>query len=141
MLGEDFVAKRRSGLRENFLHMMFAKKGEDYKVALPLQRRWTAFSLHADHEQNAFTSTVRLAGSTGTNPYSHRRRNCALWGPSHGGANEAVLNMIDEIGSVDNIPEYINKAKDKDDPFRIMGFVIGVQKLRSQSQSNAANLS
>ena len=81
------------------------------------------FLLHADHEQNASTSTVRLAGSTGTNPYAAIAAGiAALWGPSHGGANEAVLNMIDEIGSVDNIPEYINKAKDKDDPFRIMGF-------------------
>jgi citrate synthase len=81
------------------------------------------FLLHADHEQNASTSTVRLAGSTGANPFASVAAGiAALWGPSHGGANEAVLNMLDEIGSVENIPEYIRKAKDKNDPFRIMGF-------------------
>ena len=81
------------------------------------------FLLHADHEQNASTSTVRLAGSTGANPFASVAAGiAALWGPSHGGANEAVLNMLDEIGSVDNIDTYIKKAKDKDDPFRIMGF-------------------
>ena len=81
------------------------------------------FLLHADHEQNASTSTVRLAGSTGANPFASIAAGiAALWGPSHGGANEAVLTMLDEIGSVENIPAYIKKAKDKDDPFRIMGF-------------------
>ena len=124
-LGEDFVEPREDlGYAENFLNMMFAKKGEDYKVSPTIAKAMDRiFLLHADHEQNASTSTVRLAGSTGTNPYAAIAAGiAALWGPSHGGANEAVLNMIDEIGSVDNIPEYINKAKDKDDPFRIMGF-------------------
>ena len=124
-LGEDFVEPREDlGYAENFLHMMFAKKDEDYKVSPTIAKAMDRiFLLHADHEQNASTSTVRLAGSTGTNPYAAIAAGiAALWGPSHGGANEAVLNMIDEIGSVDNIPEYINKAKDKDDPFRIMGF-------------------
>ncbi len=124
-LGEDFVEPREDlGYAENFLHMMFAKNGEDYKVSPTIAKAMDRiFLLHADHEQNASTSTVRLAGSTGTNPYAAIAAGiAALWGPSHGGANEAVLNMIDEIGSVDNIPEYINKAKDKDDPFRIMGF-------------------
>ena len=124
-LGEEFVEPREDlGYAENFLHMMFAKKGEDYKVSPTITKAMDRiFLLHADHEQNASTSTVRLAGSTGTNPYAAIAAGiAALWGPSHGGANEAVLNMIDEIGSVDNIPEYINKAKDKDDPFRIMGF-------------------
>ena len=79
--------------------------------------------LHADHEQNASTSTVRLAGSSGANPFACIAAGIAsLWGPAHGGANEACLNMLSEIGSVDNIPEYINKAKDKNDPFRLMGF-------------------
>ena len=124
-LGEDFVEPSEDlGYAENFLHMMFAKKDEDYKVSPTIAKAMDRiFLLHADHEQNASTSTVRLAGSTGTNPYAAIAAGiAALWGPSHGGANEAVLNMIDEIGSVDNIPEYINKAKDKDDPFRIMGF-------------------
>ena len=124
-LGQEFVEPRADlDYAENFLHMMFAKKGEDYKVSPTIAKAMDRiFLLHADHEQNASTSTVRLAGSTGTNPYAAIAAGiAALWGPSHGGANEAVLNMIDEIGSVDNIPEYIKKAKDKDDPFRIMGF-------------------
>ena len=79
--------------------------------------------LHADHEQNCSTSTVRLAGSSGTNPYSAIAAGIsALWGPAHGGANEAVLNMLEQIGSAKNIQEYVAKAKDKDDPFRLMGF-------------------
>ena len=124
-LGEEFLEPREDlDYAENFLHMMFAKKDEDYKVSPTIAKAMDRiFLLHADHEQNASTSTVRLAGSTGTNPYAAIAAGiAALWGPSHGGANEAVLNMIDEIGSVDNIPEYIKKAKDKDDPFRIMGF-------------------
>ncbi len=81
------------------------------------------FILHADHEQNASTSTVRLAGSTGTNPYAAIAAGIAsLWGPAHGGANEAVLRMLDEIGDVSNVDKYIAKAKDKSDPFRLMGF-------------------
>jgi citrate synthase len=81
------------------------------------------FMLHADHEQNASTSTVRLAGSSGANPYACISAGIAsLWGPAHGGANEACLNMLEEIGSVDSIEEYVAKAKDKSDPFRLMGF-------------------
>ena len=79
--------------------------------------------LHADHEQNASTSTVRIAGSSGANPFACISAGIAsLWGPAHGGANEAVLNMLDEIGHKDNIPEFVARAKDKDDPFRLMGF-------------------
>ena len=124
-LGQDLIEPREDlDYAENFLHMMFATSGEDYKVSPTIAKAMDRiFLLHADHEQNASTSTVRLAGSTGTNPYAAIAAGiAALWGPSHGGANEAVLNMIDEIGSVANIPEYITKAKDKDDPFRIMGF-------------------
>ena len=108
---------------ENFLYMTFAED-ENYEInPLIAKAMDRIFMLHADHEQNASTSTVRLAGSTGTNPYSAIAAGvAALWGPSHGGANEAVLNMIDEIGSVDNIAAYVGKAKDRDDPFRIMGF-------------------
>jgi len=81
------------------------------------------FILHADHEQNASTSTVRLAGSSGANPFACIAAGIAcLWGPAHGGANEAVLSMLNEIGSVDRIPEYLKRAKDRDDPFRLMGF-------------------
>jgi citrate synthase len=116
--GQPFIYPRNDmGYAENFLHMMFATPCEEYKVSPTLARAMDRiFLLHADHEQNASTSTVRLAGS------SVAAGIAALWGPSHGGANEAVLNMLDEIGSVDNIPEYIRKAKDKNDPFRIMGF-------------------
>ena len=108
----------------NFLHMMFAKPGEDYEVNPVLARAFDRiFLLHADHEQNASTSTVRMAGSTGANPFACIAAGiAALWGPAHGGANEAVLNMLAEIGSPDNIPKYISRAKDRDDPFRIMGF-------------------
>ena len=103
---------------------MFATPCEDYEVSPTIAKAMDRiFLLHADHEQNASTSTVRLAGSTGANPFACIAAGiAALWGPSHGGANEAVLNMLDEIGSVDNIDKYIKKAKDKDDPFRIMGF-------------------
>ena len=104
--------------------MMFATPCEDYVVSPTITKAMDRiFLLHADHEQNASTSTVRLAGSTGANPFASIAAGiAALWGPSHGGANEAVLTMLDEIGSVENIPAYIKKAKDKDDPFRIMGF-------------------
>ena len=109
---------------ENFLHMMFATPCEDYEVSPTLAKAMDRiFLLHADHEQNASTSTVRLAGSTGANPFACIAAGiAALWGPSHGGANEAVLNMLDEIGSVENIDKYIKKAKDPNDPFRVMGF-------------------
>ena len=123
--GQPFVYPRNNmGYAENFLHMMFATPCEEYKVSPTLAKAMDRiFLLHADHEQNASTSTVRLAGSTGANPFASIAAGiAALWGPSHGGANEAVLNMLDEIGSVENIPEYVRRAKDKDDPFRIMGF-------------------
>lgn len=109
---------------ENFLHMMFGVPAEDF-VSDPVivKAMDTIFTLHADHEQNASTSTVRLAGSTGANPFACISAGIgALWGPAHGGANEACLNMLMEIGDVSNIDKYIKRAKDKDDPFRLMGF-------------------
>ncbi len=108
----------------NFLHMMFATPCETYKVNPVLERAIDKlFILHADHEQNASTSTVRLAGSSGANPFACLGAGIAsLWGPAHGGANEAVINMLKEIGTADRIPEFIAKAKDKNDPFRLMGF-------------------
>ncbi len=108
----------------NLLYMMFAVPCEPYEVDPVAEKALDLlFILHADHEQNASTSTVRLAGSSGANPYAAIAAGVAsLWGPAHGGANEAVLNMLDEIGDVSNIDRYIAKAKDKDDPFRLMGF-------------------
>ena len=108
----------------NMLQMMFATRCEPYDID-PLAEKALnlLFILHADHEQNASTSTVRLVGSSGANPFACISSGIAsLWGPAHGGANEAVLGMLNEIGSVDNIAEYIARAKDKDDPFRLMGF-------------------
>jgi citrate synthase len=108
----------------NLLQMMFATPCDDYEVD-PLAERAMdlLFILHADHEQNASTSTVRLAGSSGANPFACIAAGTAsLWGPAHGGANEAVLDMLEQIGSVGNIDRYLDKAKDKDDPFRLMGF-------------------
>lgn len=109
---------------ENFLNMCFAVPAEKYTISPTIARAMDKiFILHADHEQNASTSTVRLAGSSGANPYACIAAGIAcLWGPSHGGANEACLNMLREIGSVDRIPEFIARAKDKQDPFRLMGF-------------------
>ncbi|MEL0635881.1 citrate synthase [Marinomonas sp. TI.3.20] len=109
---------------ENFLYMMFATPCEEYVVNPVFAKAMDRiFILHADHEQNASTSTVRLAGSSGANPFACIAAGIAtLWGPAHGGANEAVLTMLEEIGDVANIDEYIAKAKDKDDPFRLMGF-------------------
>ena len=109
---------------ENFLHMMFSNPCEEYKVSKVLARAMDRILiLHADHEQNASTSTVRIAGSSGANPFACIASGIAsLWGPAHGGANEAVLTMLMEIGSKDRIPEYIARAKDKSDPFRLMGF-------------------
>merc|ERR1711965_77283 len=103
---------------------MFGNPCEETKVSPTLARAMDKiFILHADHEQNASTSTVRLAGSSGANPFACIASGIAcLWGPAHGGANEACLRMLDEIGNVKNIPEFINKAKDKNDPFRLMGF-------------------
>ena len=109
---------------ENFLYMTFGVPCEPWKEKPVLSKALEKiFILHADHEQNASTSTVRLVGSTGANPYAAISAGIAsLWGPAHGGANEAVVNMLGQIGSVDNIPEFIKRAKDKDDPFRLMGF-------------------
>jgi citrate synthase len=108
----------------NFLQMMFATPCEDYKPDLIAEKALNLlFILHADHEQNASTSTVRLAGSSGANPFACVAAGIAsLWGPAHGGANEAVLDMLAEIGDVSNVGRYIDKAKDKDDPSRLMGF-------------------
>ena len=109
---------------ENFLHMCFAVPAEDYEVNPILASAMDKiFILHADHEQNASTSTVRLAGSSGANPFACIAAGIAsLWGPAHGGANEAVLNMLNEIGHKDNIPEFVARARDHDDPFRLFGF-------------------
>jgi len=108
----------------NFLHMMFATPCEDYEPGLIAEKALNLlFILHADHEQNASTSTVRLAGSSGANPFACIAAGIAsLWGPAHGGANEAVLEMLEQIGDVKNVQAYMAKAKDKDDPFRLMGF-------------------
>jgi citrate synthase len=124
-IGQPFVPPDNTlGFAENFLHMMFATPAEDYKISPTLAKAMERILiLHADHEQNASTSTVRLAGSSGANPFACMASGIAsLWGPAHGGANEAVLSMLKEIGSVDNIPKFVNKAKNKDDPFRLMGF-------------------
>tara|TARA_B110000003_G_scaffold267733_1_gene296333 strand:- start:238 stop:927 length:690 start_codon:yes stop_codon:yes gene_type:complete len=104
--------------------MCFAVPAEDYEVNPILSRAMDRiFTLHADHEQNASTSTVRLASSSGANPFACIAAGIAcLWGPAHGGANQACLEMLTEIGTVEKIPEFIEKAKDKDDPFRLMGF-------------------
>jgi len=108
----------------NFLRMCFAVPAEPYQLNPVIERAMDKiFILHMDHEQNASTSTVRLAGSSGANPYACIAAGTAcLWGPSHGGANEAALNMLKEIGTVDRIPEFIARAQDKSDPFRLMGF-------------------
>lgn len=108
----------------NFLQMMFKRPMRDYEIDPVAEKALdTLFVLHADHEQNASTSTVRLAGSTGTNPFAAVSAGItSLWGPAHGGANEAVLKMLDAIGDVSNIDKFVAKAKDKNDPFRLMGF-------------------
>jgi citrate synthase len=124
-IGQPFVYPRNDlSYAENFLNMMFSVPAEDYKISPAVARAVDRiFILHADHEQNASTSTVRLAGSSGANPYACIAAGVAsLWGPAHGGANEACLNMLEEIGTVDRIPEFIARAKDKNDPFRLMGF-------------------
>ncbi|KKA46103.1 MULTISPECIES: citrate synthase [Salinivibrio] len=124
-IGQPFIYPRNDlDYAENFLHMMFATPCEEYEVNPVVARAMDKiFTLHADHEQNASTSTVRLAGSSGANPFACIAAGIAsLWGPAHGGANEACLRMFEQIGHVDNIPEYIARAKDKDDPFRLMGF-------------------
>ena len=124
-IGQPFVYPRNDmSYAENFLHMMFAVPCEPYKVNPTLGKALDRiFILHADHEQNASTSTVRLVGSTGASPYAAIAAGiAALWGPAHGGANEAVVKMLAEIGSVDRIPEFIAKAKDKESHSRLMGF-------------------
>ncbi|SFM72039.1 citrate synthase [Halopseudomonas yangmingensis] len=123
--GEPVIYPRNDlSYSENFLHMMFNTPCEEKKISPVLARAMDRiFVLHADHEQNASTSTVRLAGSSGANPFACIAAGiAALWGPAHGGANEAVLRMLDEIGDVSNIEKFIAKAKDKDDPFKLMGF-------------------
>ncbi len=124
-MGQPFVYPRNDlGYAENFLRMCFAVPAEDYKVNPVLARALDRiFILHADHEQNASTSTVRLAGSSGANPFACIAAGIAcLWGPAHGGANEAALKMLEDIGTVDKIPAYIAKVKDKNSGVRLMGF-------------------
>ncbi|MEN3163025.1 citrate synthase [Tistrella mobilis] len=124
-IGQPFVYPRNDlGYAENFLHMMFSVPCETYEVNPVLAKAMDRILiLHADHEQNASTSTVRLAGSSGANPFACIAAGIAcLWGPAHGGANEAVIKMLEEIGSADRIGEFVKRAKDKDDPFRLMGF-------------------
>jgi citrate synthase len=124
-IGQPFVYPRNDlSYTGNFLRMTFSVPAEEYEVDPVVEDAMDKiFILHADHEQNASTSTVRLAGSSGANPFACIAAGIAcLWGPAHGGANEAALNMLREIGTVDRIPEYIARAKNKDDPFRLMGF-------------------
>ncbi len=124
-VGQPFVyPDNRLSYTGNFLKMTFGVPAEDYEVNPAVEKALDRiFILHADHEQNASTSTVRLAGSSGANPFACIAAGIAcLWGPAHGGANEAALNMLREIGRPERIPEYIARAKDKNDPFRLMGF-------------------
>jgi citrate synthase len=124
-VGQPFVYPRNDlDYCSNMLHMFFAVPCEKYEIdSVAAQALDLLFILHADHEQNASTSTVRLAGSTGANPYAAISAGVsALWGPAHGGANEAVLSMLEQIGSVDNIPKYLAMAKDKSSHFKLMGF-------------------
>ncbi len=123
--GQPFIYPRNDlNYCDNLLQMLFAVPAEPYEInPVASEALDLLFILHADHEQNCSTSTVRMAGSSGANPYSAIAAGIsALWGPAHGGANEAVLNMLDEIGDVSQIGKYVEKAKDKDDPFRLMGF-------------------
>ena len=124
-MGEPFMYPRNDlPYTANFMHMMFGTPCERYEPNPVLVHALdTIFTLHADHEQNASTSTVRLAGSSGANPYACISAGIGcLWGPAHGGANEACLKMLEEIGDVSRVPEFIKRAKDKNDPFRLMGF-------------------
>jgi citrate synthase len=124
-LGQPFIyPKNKLQYSANFLHMCFTVPCEDYEVTPILAKAIDRiFILHADHEQNASTSTVRLAGSSGANPFACIAAGIAsLWGPAHGGANEAVLKMLNEIGHKSRIPEFVKRAKNKDDSFRLMGF-------------------
>jgi citrate synthase len=123
--GQPFIYPRNDlSYCENLLHMLFAVPAEPYEIdPVAAEALDLLFILHADHEQNCSTSTVRMAGSSGANPYSAIAAGIsALWGPAHGGANEAVLNMLEEIGDVSQIGKYVEKAKDKNDTFRLMGF-------------------
>jgi citrate synthase len=132
-IGQPFVYPRNDlDYASNFLRMCFAVPAEDYVVDPILSRAMDRiFTLHADHEQNASTSTVRLASSSGANPFACIAAGIAcLWGPAHGGANQACLEMLKEIGTPDRIPEFIARAKDKNDPFRLMGFGHRVYKNR-----------
>ncbi|MBL3704547.1 citrate (Si)-synthase [Sulfitobacter sp. BDSS02] len=124
-IGQPFVSPRNDiDYASNFLRMCFAVPAEEYEVNPILSRAMDRiFTLHADHEQNASTSTVRLASSSGANPFACIAAGIAcLWGPAHGGANQAALESLKEIGTPDRIPEFLARAKDKDDPFRLMGF-------------------
>ena len=124
-IGQPFIYPRNDlNYCENLLHMMFAVPAEPYEIDPVFSEAMDLlFILHADHEQNCSTSTVRMAGSSGANPYSAIAAGIsALWGPAHGGANEAVLKMLEEIGDVSQIDKFVEKAKDKNDPFRLMGF-------------------
>jgi citrate synthase len=124
-IGQPFIYPRNDlNYSDNLLRMLFAVPAEPYEInPIASEALDLLFILHADHEQNCSTSTVRMAGSSGANPYSAIAAGIsALWGPAHGGANEAVLEMLDEIGDVSQIKKYVAKAKDKDDPFRLMGF-------------------
>ena len=124
-VGQPFIYPRNDlNYTENLLHMLFAVPAEPYEIdPVAAEALDLLFILHADHEQNCSTSTVRMAGSSGANPYSAIAAGIsALWGPAHGGANEAVLNMLEDIGDVSQIGKYVEKAKDKNDPFRLMGF-------------------
>ncbi len=124
-IGEPIIYPRDElGFGENFLHMLFERPGKKFSVSEVIAKAMEKiFILHADHEQNASTSTVRLAGSSGANPFACIGAGiAALWGPAHGGANEEVIEMLQKIGTVDRIPEFIARAKDKNDPFRLMGF-------------------
>ncbi len=124
-IGQPFIYPRNDlNYCENLLHMLFAVPAEPYEIdPIAAEALDLLFILHADHEQNCSTSTVRMAGSSGANPYSAIAAGVsALWGPAHGGANEAVLDMLEEIGDVSQIGKYVDKAKDKNDPFRLMGF-------------------
>ncbi len=124
-IGEPIIyPKDELGFGENFMHMLFEVPGKKYSVSPVISKAIEKiFILHADHEQNASTSTVRLAGSSGANPFACIGAGIAsLWGPAHGGANQEVIEMLEEIGTIDKIPEFIARAKDKNDPFRLMGF-------------------
>ena len=124
-IGQAFVSpKNNLNYAENFLHMCFSNSAEKYKISPVLAKAMDViFILHADHEQNASTSTVRLAGSSGANPFACIAAGVAsLWGPAHGGANQAALEMLEEIGDIKNIKKYISKAKNKEDKFKLMGF-------------------